>query len=127
MEKTEGTARDEESSESEKISYEFVSDFGYHVRSRLAKIFYDFVVRDISGESACKFKPHLASYVLQIYSTHKDFPYTLHCYGRRNLLKCPSYKILISKYYITMILFLKYILNEASIYYILIYLYICIN
>lgn len=33
----------------EKISHEFVSDFGYHVRSRLAEIFYDFVVRDISG------------------------------------------------------------------------------
>jgi len=31
-----------------KISYEFVSDFGYHVRSRLAEIFYDFVVHDIS-------------------------------------------------------------------------------
>lgn len=69
-EKDRGHERVEESSESEKISYEFVSDFGYHVRSRLAEIFHDFVAHGIYPESACKFKPHLASYVSQMYSTH---------------------------------------------------------
>lgn len=78
-----GNARDEESSESEKISYEFVSDFEYHVRSRLAKIFYDFLVSAIYPESACKFKPHLVSYVLQMYSTHNAQRFSVHAAALR--------------------------------------------